>query len=53
MEDKNIATILDSLAEVIQKLKLDIYLKELHIERLMAENAELKGTTTEGKNETL
>lgn len=47
MEDKNLATILDSLAEVIQKLKLDIYLKELQIESLKAENAELKGPTTE------
>lgn len=52
MEDKNIATILDSLAEVIERLKLDLYLSKIENERLKTE-LEKYNKEPEGKNETL
>lgn len=38
MEEKNVNTILEVLAQEIQKLKLDIYIKDAEIERLRKDN---------------
>jgi hypothetical protein len=42
MEEKNISTILDSLAEVIRRLKFELYLSNSENERLKEELAKYK-----------
>ena len=42
IKEKHMETVLEALAERICELKTDVYLKDAEIERLRAENAELK-----------
>ena len=42
MEDKNLATILDALAEKIRSLKIDLMVKDMEIGKLQEANERLK-----------
>lgn len=47
MDEKTLKTILEALANEIERLKLDIYLKNLKIEELKKERAELLNERTD------
>ena len=50
MKEKNFGVILDSLAERIEELTLDNYLKELKIKELEKDLAQAKEAAQHGKN---
>lgn len=47
MNEKDMHTILEALAERIRELKVDIMLKDVEIERLRKKNEELQAKITE------
>lgn len=47
IKEKHMETVLEALAERICELKTDVYLKDADIERLKAENSNLRGRTAE------
>ena len=53
MSDKNTNVILDALAERIEELKLDIYLKDLRIKELEKQLSEKDGGTSDKDRKSL
>lgn len=49
IKEKHMETVLEALAERICELKTDVYLKDAEIDRLRAENAELKKELEAGR----